>query len=104
MTDVPLAFCDPVSIHEADLIATDRPSTKRVGEVYNLKYNAGQRWYWVRDMAEDEALVFVSWDSESRAGKQRTVRNQDTTSNLNQSSHTLPFVSAMPIPHVKVWR
>ncbi|KAI9700144.1 MAG: hypothetical protein M1820_006926 [Bogoriella megaspora] len=66
VTDVPLAFCDPDSVEEADLIATDRPSAKRVGEVYNLKFNANQRWYWIRDMTEDEAALFISWDSENQ--------------------------------------
>ena len=32
-------------------------------EIYNLKWNAKQRWYWIRDQTPDEVTLFVNWDS-----------------------------------------
>jgi len=72
-----LAFCDPSSVDPDDLVATDRPSIMRVGEVYNVKYNPNQRWYWIGDQTEDEVSVFVSWDSEDKGGKTSFPQGQD---------------------------
>jgi hypothetical protein len=49
----------------------------RVGEVYNVKYNPNQRWYWIGDQTEDEVSVFVSWDSEDKGGKTSFPQGQD---------------------------
>lgn len=62
--DAPLAFCDYATIDEKDLVPTDRPWNGIVArEIYNLRYNPKQKWYWVRDQVPDEASLFVSWDS-----------------------------------------
>jgi hypothetical protein len=35
-----------------------------VGETYQLRYNAGHRWYYFPQMRRDEALVFKVYESE----------------------------------------
>jgi hypothetical protein len=54
----PLAICDAQSVAPADLIAAERHHPDRVGEIYQLAYNPGHRWYWFPQMRRDEALVF----------------------------------------------
>lgn len=63
MEDSPLAFCDYRSIDESDLVAADRVSEQYAGEVYYLRYNAEQRWYWFEHHAPDEIALFLSFDS-----------------------------------------
>ncbi|ERF72759.1 hypothetical protein EPUS_04812 [Endocarpon pusillum Z07020] len=62
--DAPLAFCDFTSVDAADLIATDRPSREYVGEVYYVRYNSAQRWYWLSEQTPDELSLFMSYDSD----------------------------------------
>ena len=59
----PLAIADARSIKKKDLIATDQIFPDRVGEIYHLAYNKGQRWYWVSKMKKNEFLIFKGWDS-----------------------------------------
>ena len=59
----PLAICDAQSVAPADLIAAERRHPDRVGEIYQLAYNPGHRWYWFPQMRRDEALVFKCYDS-----------------------------------------
>ena len=59
----PLAICDARSVRPGDLIAAERHHENRVGEIYQLAYGAGQRWYWVPHMGRDEGLLIKGWDS-----------------------------------------
>jgi hypothetical protein len=59
----PLAIADARSIVPADLIASERRYPDRMGEIYQLRYNAGHRWFWFPAMRRDEALVFKCYDS-----------------------------------------
>ena len=59
----PLALADASSVQQEDLIATDRISPDRVGEIYNLAHAPSQRWYYAPNMTEDEVLLIKSWDS-----------------------------------------
>jgi hypothetical protein len=59
----PLAIADARSIAGDDLIPSERRYPDRVGEIYQLRYNPGHRWYWFPDMRRDEALVFKCYDS-----------------------------------------
>lgn len=63
MKHAPLAICDPKSLVEGDLLATDLPSESYVGEIYYLKYNASQRFYWMSNQAPDQLTIFMTWDS-----------------------------------------
>lgn len=65
MKDAPLAFCDPETLTDTDLLAVDTPGPDRVGEVYHVKFNENQRWYWLSDQKPDEVSIFTSWDSDA---------------------------------------
>lgn len=67
--DSPLAFCDYNTIDESDLIAADRVSEQYAGEVYYLRYNPGQKWYWFEKHDPDEAAMFLSFDSAPKGPK-----------------------------------
>ena len=61
--DAPLALCDPNSVEAEDLLEVDRVTEHWVGEVYYVKHNPNQRWYWLRHMKADEVCIFTSFDS-----------------------------------------
>ena len=46
-----------------DLVATDQIFPDRVGEIYHLAYNKGQKWYWTSEMQDNEILIFKGWDN-----------------------------------------
>lgn len=59
----PLALCDARSMSPGDLVASERRSRERIGEIYLVTYNPDHRWYYVPDMAADEALLIKTYDS-----------------------------------------
>jgi len=61
--DSPLAMCDFRTIDGDDLIETDRIYPTHQAEIYYLKHNTGQKWYWVPEQKSSELLIFVSYDS-----------------------------------------
>jgi hypothetical protein len=61
--DNPLAICNPFSVKLNDLLAIDRVSRDWVGEIYYLKYNPGQQWWWLSKQTRQEILVFTTFDS-----------------------------------------
>jgi hypothetical protein len=59
----PLALADAGSVQPAHLVATDQIFPDRVGEIYQLAFAPGQRWYWAPRMERDEVLLIKGWDS-----------------------------------------
>lgn len=59
----PLALADAASVRPEDLIATDQIFPDRVGQIYHLAANPGQRWYYAPAMERDEVLLIKGWDS-----------------------------------------
>ncbi len=59
----PLALADASTINLDDLIATDQVFPDRVGEIYHLAYEPGQRWYYAPQMTRGEVLLIKGWDS-----------------------------------------
>ncbi|MEL6767122.1 MAG: CmcJ/NvfI family oxidoreductase [Pseudomonadota bacterium] len=59
----PLALADASTVEPRDLVATDQVFPDRVGEIYHLAHNPGQRWYWAPEMTRDEVLLIKGWDS-----------------------------------------
>ena len=59
----PIALADAGSVRPDDLIATDQIFPDRVGEIYQLAYAPGQRWYWAPKMERDEVILIKGWDS-----------------------------------------
>lgn len=58
-----LAFCDPRSVADGDLVEVDRISPTSVGAIYNLKFNPQQSWFWLPAQKPTELAVFLSYDS-----------------------------------------
>jgi hypothetical protein len=61
--DFPLAMCDAGSVPFDDLVAADHIYRDRVGETYQVIYNAAHRWFYVPEMRTDEALLLKCFDS-----------------------------------------
>jgi hypothetical protein len=59
----PLAITDAKSVAAEDLLVAERRYPHRVGQTYQLKYNAAHRWFYFPQMRRDEALVFKVYDS-----------------------------------------
>ncbi len=59
----PLALADAASVRPEALVATDQVFPERVGEIYHLAHEAGQRWFYAPDMTRDEVLLIKGWDS-----------------------------------------
>lgn len=59
----PLALADAASIPRDDLIATDQRFPDRTGEIYQLAYGEGHRWYYAPDMTPEEVILIKGWDS-----------------------------------------
>lgn len=87
--NAPLAFCDFASVDAADLIATDRPSREYIGEVYYMKYNCDQKWYWLSQQMPDELSLFMSYDSDPGEGGAacKTPRNHSRRICIDCSDH-----------------
>jgi len=60
---MPLAICDAQSLGPGDLVAADLQYQDRVGEIYQVAYNPGHRWFYFPEMRRNEALVFKCYDS-----------------------------------------
>lgn len=74
--DVPLAVCSARTVADADLVAAlavfdlpDRP--ERTADSLVVRHNPAHRWHYFRDMRPDEALIFVT--KESDLGRPRQV-------------------------------
>ncbi len=65
----PLALADAASIAPDALLATDQVFPDRVGEIYQLAHQDGQRWYWAPEMARDEILLIKGWDTKDGVAK-----------------------------------
>jgi len=59
----PLAFCDARTLDDANLVATERRSKERVGEIYMIHFDPQQRWIYFPRMTPSEALLFKTYDS-----------------------------------------
>lgn len=59
----PLVICGWSTLGDEDLIAVERRYKDRVGGVYNLAYNPGQRWYFFPRMTTEEVVLLKCYDS-----------------------------------------
>jgi hypothetical protein len=66
----PLACCDAATIAEDDLVASERRSAERIGELQLVSWNPAHRWYYYPEMRRDEALLIKTFDS-ARDGRAR---------------------------------
>lgn len=66
----PLALADARSVREKDLVETVLDYGDRQGEIYELAYNLGQRWFYYPAMTRDEVILIKGFDS-ARDGRAR---------------------------------
>ena len=59
----PLTICDARSIAHEDWVLCDLVYSDRVGEIYNLAYNANHHWCYFPNMETDEVMMFKTYDS-----------------------------------------
>lgn len=59
----PLALAEADSVSPEALIETDLVYEDRVGEIYEVAHEPGQRWAYIPDMEADEALLIKGYDS-----------------------------------------
>ena len=59
----PLTLADASRVLEEDLVATEQVFPDRVGEIYHLRFRAGQRFGYASEMATDEVILIKGWDS-----------------------------------------
>src|SRR5262249_18405040 len=62
--DTPLAFCDARSVEPGDLVPGEIRYPRRGGEIYLLRFGAGQAWSYFSGMERDEVVVFKQYDSD----------------------------------------
>ncbi|EFX06319.1 hypothetical protein CMQ_6640 [Grosmannia clavigera kw1407] len=66
--DNPLAVCDYRTVDNGDLIAGDRLIPTRIGEIYYVRHNRNQKWYWLEKMKPDEPFLMIMYDSDGGKG------------------------------------
>ncbi len=59
----PLALCDARSVAPGDLIASERRSKDRVGEIQQATFNPAHRWFYFPNMRPLEAWLIITSDS-----------------------------------------
>lgn len=59
----PLAMCDATSVDKEDWVACGLDYGDRMGEIYNVSFNAEHQWQYFPDMTSDEVLIFKNYDS-----------------------------------------
>ena len=71
--DNPLAVCEAGSVAPADLVATDihhfgeddLKTPRHSGQIYSVRHNPAQRWFYVSAMRPDEFLLLKGYDSKA---------------------------------------
>ena len=65
----PLALLDSQTLDENDLVTAEIEfrDKNRVGEIYALRHNAGQSWYYYPDMNEQDSLLIKGYDTDNDA-------------------------------------
>lgn len=70
LRDAPLGVCDARSVDPEDWVTSALIYRDRKGEIYAVRHNPAHRWFYVRDMMSDEALLLKCFDS-ARDGRAR---------------------------------
>ncbi|EJD39107.1 hypothetical protein AURDEDRAFT_47783, partial [Auricularia subglabra TFB-10046 SS5] len=67
---VPLAYGDYRTFHaERDLVESDVIYPDKKGEIYGVRYNEAQKWYYVKNQAPDEVVLLKCYESEIKDGR-----------------------------------
>ena len=70
--DQPLAFCDYFTTRQSDYVKIHMHVSSAEdgeGELYHLRHDEGQVWYWLSAQTNDEVMFFVNFDSNPGDGR-----------------------------------
>ena len=59
----PLVLADATTVPAVDVVAVERHTPTRQGEIVMARYSRNQRWYYYPRMTADEALLIQTFDS-----------------------------------------
>lgn len=60
-----MAYLDPTTVdRDSDLIAVDEVFPTVANEVFQVRWNASHKWYYMPDQLESEVAIFNAFDSE----------------------------------------
>ncbi len=65
----PIAFCDPATVDRKDMLEVDRVTPISLIEIFQVKFNSAQKWYWLSNQTPDEVSVFIQFDSHPPEGR-----------------------------------
>ena len=82
----PLALSDASTMPSGDFIATDLVYADRLGEIFQVRYSAEQRWYYFSGMTRDEALLIKCFDSKIDGRARFTAHTAFTNPNAQENS------------------
>ncbi|RSL87981.1 hypothetical protein CEP52_015360 [Fusarium oligoseptatum] len=68
LDDQPLAVCDFRTLKLDNMIAADRIYVSMRTQVYYLKHDPAQRWYWFSHQTPKETMVMLMYDTKPRPG------------------------------------
>jgi hypothetical protein len=64
----PLAVADGATVRDEDVIPVEHRYPDRTGETAAVRYNPGQKWYYLSGMKNDERLLLKCADSDETVG------------------------------------
>ena len=96
MDEWPLAVCDGTTVIQDDLVETDSIRQGSVSMHYYVKYDPGQRWYFLDRQTPDEALVFKHFDS--KPGIEAPCKDPESQKHLCRAD----FARHRPLQHQTV--
>ncbi|KAJ0115042.1 hypothetical protein J7T55_001450 [Diaporthe amygdali] len=96
-----LAVCDGTSVNPDDLAETDSIRQGNITTHYYVRYDAGQRWYFLDRQTPDEALIFKHFDSKPDAlhsSIKQLWTEQDPKPRRSIEVRTLIFSDVVDVP------
>jgi len=75
VNNYPLTLCDARTVSPDDLVAVQRKSAERVGEIQLAMHSDSHRWYYFPNMQMDEALLFKTYDSATDGRTRFTIHS-----------------------------
>ncbi|MEM9256874.1 MAG: CmcJ/NvfI family oxidoreductase [Pseudomonadota bacterium] len=69
----PMTCCDGATIAAADLVASERRSAERTGEIELAAYSPDHRWYYFSAMQPAEVLLIKTFDSGADGVVERSI-------------------------------
>ena len=69
----PVACCDARTVADGDLVASERRSRERIGELQLVSWNPGHQWFYYPAMTRNEVLLIKTFDSALDGRSRRSI-------------------------------